>query len=120
MVESDESLSRASDDDMFEDVPVLGGKSSSQKDASKDSPSKRAAPKVKKFEEDILEDEDWLLSRGETLKAEGMIVPDAPDRVKKMQAEDLKVVQNNILSATSYVDSLVSNFKPRAVRFDES
>lgn len=51
---------------------------------------------MKKFEEDILEDEDWMLTKGETLKAEGMLIPDDPDRVKRMQQEDMKVVQSNI------------------------
>jgi hypothetical protein len=37
-----------------------------------------------------------MLTHGETLKAEGMIVPDDPDRVKRMQEEDMKIVQNNI------------------------
>ena len=47
----------------------------------KETPTKKAPPTVKRFEEDILEDEDWMLTHGETLKAEGMIIPDDPDRV---------------------------------------
>ena len=39
---------------------------------------------TKKFEEDILEDDDWLLTKGEELKQLGLIQPDDPDRIKKM------------------------------------
>ena len=95
MADSDESLSRASDDDLFEDVNETAERSSLQKEA-KESPTKKAPPKVKKFEEDILEDEDWMLTQGETMKAEGMLIPDDPDRVKRMQQEDMKIVQSNI------------------------
>ena len=95
MADSDESLSRASDDDLFEDVNETAERTPAQKE-SKESSAKKAPPKVKKFEEDILDDEDWMLTQGETMKAEGMLIPDDPDRVKKMQQEDLKVVQNNI------------------------
>ena len=34
---------------------------------------------TKKFEEDILEDEDWMLTQGEAMKQEGMIQPEDPE-----------------------------------------
>lgn len=52
--------------------------------------SKKAPPIVKRFEEDVLDEEDWLLTQGEILKKEAMIQPDEPDRVQKMQEEELK------------------------------
>ena len=60
-----------------------------------------------------------MLTRGDTLKAEGMIQPDDPDRVRKMQEEDMKIVQNNIQSATTYIESLVTSIKPKTVKFEE-
>jgi hypothetical protein len=70
MADSDDSFGRDSDEDLFEELSDPGVKNEdlpSESDGKKKS-GKKVPPKVKKFEEDILDDEDWMLTHGETLK----------------------------------------------------